>query len=159
QVGVERQTERRRTLPHLERRERMDVETWNRSPDRRLDLGVVVTRESRMDPALQAHLRRPPLPRLLAAADDLGQGDEVRGAAPAPPPPALGEGAEAAAEVADVRVLDVPCHDVAALVAADVTPQPIGGGQDALALRAARLEQSRQLGLPELLAAELERRR
>ena len=59
--------------------------------------------------------------------------------------PALRERAEAAAEVADVRVLDVPRHDVADLVAADLAPEPVGRGEDALPLLAARAEEAHEL--------------
>src|SRR5205807_822308 len=62
------------------------------------------------------------------------------------------ERAEAAAEVADVRVLDVPRDDVADLVAADLAPQAIGGREDALALLAARAEEPHELALAELVA-------
>src|SRR5919197_5716095 len=112
-----------------------------------------------MDAALQADLGRAALPRLLAAAHDLLHRDEIGGSAEVPRELALGERTEAAAEVADVRVLDVPRDDVADLVAADFAPESIGGRVDALALRTARLEQSRQLVLPELLPGEAVRRR
>ena len=112
-----------------------------------------------MDPALEADLDRAALPGLLDAADDLVERDEVRRAAQVRGQLALRERAEAAAEVADVRVLDVPRDDVADLVAADLAPEPVGGGEDALRLLAARVEQPRDLVLAELAARELERRR
>ena len=102
------------------------------------DRGVVVAGEGRVDPALEADLGRAALPGLARAADDLVERDEVRRAAQVRRQPALREGAEAAAEVADVRVLDVPRDDVADLVAAHLAPEPVGGGEDALALVAAR---------------------
>ena len=85
---------------------------------------VVVAVERRMDPALQADLRRAALPRLLRAADDLLVRDEVRRAAQVRGELALRERAEAAAEVADVRVLDVPRDDVGDGVAVHLAPQP-----------------------------------
>ena len=89
EVVVEREAERRRALPDLERRERVDVEAGHRVLDRRHDLGVVVARERRVDAALQADLGRAALPRLLAAPDDLrraARGTARRGgSAPASP--------------------------------------------------------------------------
>ena len=99
------------------------------------DRGVVVAGERRVDPALEADLGRAALPGLARAADDLLVRDEVRRAAQVRRQLALREGAEAAAEVADVRVLDVPRDDVGDLVAADLAAEPVGGGEDALRAR------------------------
>ena len=85
-----------------------------------------------------------------AAADDLLVRDEVRRAAQVRRQLALREGAEAAAEVADVRVLDVPGDDVADLVAADLPAQPVGRREHALPLLAAGAEQADELLLPQL---------
>src|SRR3712207_8869219 len=54
--------------------------------------------------ALQADLDRAALPCLARAAHDLVERDEVGRAAQVRGEPAFGEGAETAAEVADVRV-------------------------------------------------------
>ena len=104
-------------------------------PDRVDDRRVVVAGEGRVDAALEADLGRAALPGLARAADDLLERDEVRRAAQVRRQLPLREGAEAAAEVADVRVLDVPRDDVADLVAAHLAPQPVGGGEDALRAR------------------------
>ena len=69
----------------------------------------------------------------------------------------LRERAEAAAEVADVRVLDVPGDDVGHLVTADLPPEPVRGGEDALRLAPPRGQQTCELVLAELAAGELER--
>ena len=109
-----------------------------------------------MDPSLEADLRGAPLPRLHCPADDLGMRDEVRLAPEVGGELALGERAEAAPEVADVRVLHVPGDDVGDDVAVDLAPQPVGGGEDALALLPARPEQPDQLVLAQV-AADVER--
>ena len=142
EVVLERQAERLRALPDLERRERMDVQIGQLAPDRVDDGCVVLAGERRMDAALEAHLGRAAVPRLAAAADDLLVRDEVRRAAQVRRQLALREGAEAAAEVADVRVLDVPGDDVADLVAADLPPQPVGRREHALPLLAAGAERA-----------------
>ena len=77
--------------------------------------------------------------------------DEIRRTAKVRRQPPLREGAEAAAEVADVRVLDVPRDDVADLVAADLAAEPVGGGEDTLALVAAGAEEAHELVLPQLV--------
>src|SRR5438093_1068067 len=68
---------------------------------------------------------RPAGPGLLGTADDLVERDEVRGPAEVRGEPALREGAEAAAEVADVRVVHVPRDDVGDRVAADLATQVV----------------------------------
>src|SRR6188768_504965 len=103
-----------------------------------------------MDSALQADLGRAALPRLPRAPDDLLERDEVRRAAQVRREPALRERAEAAPEVADVRVLDVARDDVADLVAADLAPQPVRRREDALPLIATRTEEPHELFLTQL---------
>ena len=151
QVVLERKAERRRSLPHLQRRERVDVQPRHCVLDRLDDREVVVTGEGGMDPALQAHLRRAAFPRLLAAADDLLVRHEIRRPAQVGRELSLRERAEAATEVADVGVLDVARHDVGHLVTAHITAQAVGGGEDAVALLAARAEETHDLLLAELV--------
>src|SRR5205814_9974379 len=86
------------------------------------------------------------VPADLLVRDDVGRAAQVRRE------PALLERAEPAAEVADVRVLDIARDDVAHLVAADLAPQPVGGGEDTLSLVAARAEEAEDLVLAELVA-------
>ncbi len=136
----------------------MHVELRDRLLDRRDDPAVVVARERRVDAALQADLGRATLPRLLHAPHDLLVGDEVRRPAQVRGELPLRERAEAAAEVADVRVLDVPRHDVRHLVAAHLAPQPVGGGEDALPFPAAGREEPHELVLAELLSHDPQRR-
>ena len=118
----------------------MDMDAGNSVLDRAHDVGVVVAGEGRVDAALEADLGRSALPRLLGAPHDLVERDEVRRAAQVPRELPLGERAEAAAEVADVRVLDVPGDDVRHVVTAHLAPQPVSGSEDACRLLSARLE-------------------
>jgi hypothetical protein len=96
----------------------VDVQLGQLGPDRLDHRGVVVTGEGRVDAALEADLGRASIPGLACPADDLVERNEIRGAAQVRRQSALREGAEATAEVADIRVLDVPGDDVADLVAA-----------------------------------------
>ena len=94
-------------------------------------------RRSRVDPALEADLDGAAVPRLVRAADDLLVRHHVRGAAQVLGELAFRERAEAALEVADVRVVDVPRDDVGDLVAVHLAAQRVGGGEDAVELVAA----------------------
>ncbi len=100
-------------------------------------------RQISVAPRSQASTRAPDD---LAVRDEVGLAAEVRGELP------LREGAEAAAEVADVRVLDVARDDVGDDVAVDLAAQAVGGGEDALALLAAGAEEAHDLLLVELAA-------
>ena len=106
-------------------------------PDRANDVEVVGAGERRVDPPLQADPGRAPLPR-LAAADDLLGGDEVRPPAQVRGQLALRERAEAAAEVAHVRVVDVARDDVGDGVAAHLVAERVGGEEDGRQRTAAR---------------------
>src|SRR5215204_221963 len=61
------------------------------------------------------------------------------------------ERAEAAAEVADVGVVDVAGDDIGDLVSADLAPEPVGGREHAVGLLPARGEEPDDLVLAELL--------
>src|SRR5215471_15791138 len=67
----------------------------------------------RMDAALQAHLGRAALPRLLDPPPDLREVEVIGPPAQIFTELALGEGAELAAEIADIGVVDVAGHDIA----------------------------------------------
>ena len=97
--------------------------------------------EGGVDAALEADLDRAAVPGLARAAHDLLERHDVRLPAQVRGQLALREGAEAAAEVADVRVVDVPRDDVADLVAADLAAQLVGGGEHRAEVGAARLEE------------------
>ncbi len=109
--------------------------------------------EARVDPALEADLGGAALPGLARAAGDLGVRDEVRLAAQARGELALRERAEAAAEIADVRVVDVPGDDVRDVVAVDLAAQVVGGRADGGCRATAGREHRDQVGLAELGAA------
>ena len=115
--------------------------------DRVDDRRVVLAGEGRVDPALEANLGRAPLPGLAGAADDFLMRHEVRRTAQVRSQLSFRKGAEAAAEVADVRVLDVACDDVADLVTADLAPKPVGGREHPLSLLAAGAEEADELVL------------
>src|SRR6266511_2853659 len=125
----------------------MDVDLGEGVLDRRADLDVVVTREAGVNAALQAHLDRAALPGLAASADDLferhqiGAATEVLGELP------LREGAEAAAEVADVRVVDVARDNVGNGVAVDLAAKLVGTADDRRPVPAARLQEHRRIPL------------
>src|SRR5262249_4297565 len=106
------------------------MEAWNGFADRLTDIEVEVAREARVDPALQADLHRAAIPRLTGPADDLVQRHEVRATAEVRGQLAFRERAEPAAEVTDVRVVDVARHDVRDVVARDLLPKAVGGGGD-----------------------------
>src|SRR3990172_67011 len=105
----------------------------------------------------EENIRSAALPGLRGAAHDLVERDEVGRAAQIRSELALRERAEAAAEVADVRVLNVPRDDVRGFVAADLAAEPVGGGADMGRLLAARLEEPGDLLLAELGSDEIER--
>ncbi len=105
----------------------MDV--GQRAFDRAADVEVEVAGEGGVDAALQADLDGAALPRLLGAADDLVDRDEVRPAAQVVGQLAFREGAEAAAEVADVRVVDVARDDVGDGVAVHLAAERIGAAR------------------------------
>ena len=62
----------------------MHVDPGHGRLDRAHDARVVVARERRVDPALEADLGRAALPRLARASHDLLERDEVRRAAQVP---------------------------------------------------------------------------
>ena len=159
EVRLEIEPERRRALPDLERRERVHVDPWHRRLDRRHDGRVVLACERRVDPALEADLGRAALPRLAHPPDDLVLGDEVGRASEVLGELALRERAEPTAEVADVRVLDVPRDDVRDLVAAGLAPQRVGRREDALPLGTAGGEEADELLLAQLLTHDSHRHR
>src|SRR5919106_6737379 len=115
----------------------------------------MVARKCGVDAALEADLDGAALPRLARAAHDLLERDEVGRAAEVGGELALGEGAEAAAEVTDVRVVDVARDDVGDGVAADLAAQVVGGAENGPQVGSARLEELRHLVLVERLLAHL----
>ena len=90
--------------------------------DRAQQIEVVVAGQVGVDPALDAHFGRAPVPRFLRARGDLVVGQEVRVGIVAP----LRECAEAASHVTDVREVDVSVDDVRDDVADGVAPHVVG---------------------------------
>ncbi len=141
QVLVQREIEGGRALPHLERRESVYVQVGKLLLHGRADLQVRLAGEGGVDAALEADLDGAAVPRLPRPAHDLldrhdiGLPAQVRGQL------ALREGAEAAAEVADVRVVDVARDDVADLVAADLSPKLVGRREHRAEVGATRFEE------------------
>src|SRR5215204_7716179 len=115
------------------------------------DLDVRLAGERRVDPALEADLDAPALPRLLGAAGDLLDRHQIRLAAQVFGELPFRERAEAAAEVADVGVVDVAGDDVGDLVSADLAPEPVGGREHTVGVLPARGEEPHDLVLAELL--------
>src|SRR5206468_10313175 len=131
------------------RGERVHVQAGNGCLDRPNDGQVVVAGERRMDSALEADLGCSALPGFPAAPHDLVVRYEVRRTAEVRGELPLRECAEAAAEVADVRVLDVARDDVADLVTAHFTPEAVCSGKHPVAFVAARAKETRDLFLPQ----------
>ncbi len=143
--AANRQPQRLRSLPHFEGGEGVQVQARDLRLDRPEDVQVEVAREVGVDPALQGDLGGTPLPGLPGPVDDLrdvhqvGLAPQVQAARP------LGEGTEPAAEVAEIRVVDVAIDDVGHGVADRPTPELIGGPGHRLDLGPPRPEQHRQL--------------
>ncbi|MGY4277697.1 hypothetical protein ACVILE_003877 [Streptomyces sp. M18.1] len=101
---------------------------------------------SGLDAALHADLDRAHVPRLLGAVGDLVQGEGVGVGVGA----ALGEGAEAAAGVADVGEVDVAGDDVGDVVADDRPAHVVGDPAQGVQGRAVGVEQGQGLVVGEL---------
>ncbi len=134
QERLHRQSERLRPLPDFQRREGVDVHFRNRRLDRRAGVKVGLSRVARMNPALQAHLRCSPHPRFLGASHDLIQPQVVRLAPQVFRHLSLGKRTEAAAEGADVRVVDVAVDGVSDPLPALLLAEIIGGSANRLEL-------------------------
>ncbi len=75
---VDRQSERGRTLRHFQSREGVDVHLGDDRLDRLADRFVGGAGVVGMDAALQAHFRRPAIPRLDRATRDFLDGEIIR---------------------------------------------------------------------------------
>ena len=148
QVVGERPLHRRGALPDLERRERVHVDLGLRGLHGAQDVEVPLAGEARVDAALQTDLSAAALPRLDRAPRDLvdveqvGRTAQILGEAP------LRERAEAALEVADVGVVDVPADDVRDVVAGALPAALVGELDEARELGATRGQEC--LGVLEL---------
>src|SRR5919108_2142113 len=137
-------------LPDLERRERVDVKVGERTLDRRTDVEVEVAGESGVDAALETDLDGAPVPGLTGAADDLVYGNEVRTAPEVLRQLPLRECAEAATEVAHVRVVDVAGDDVGDRVPVHLAAEGVRSAHDCGEVRSARAEELDDVSFLEL---------
>ncbi len=114
----------------------------------RLDhVGVEVAGEVGVYTALETHLGRPALPRLAGSLHDLLDTHQIGLAPQVERAGALGEGAEPAAEVAEVCVIDVPVDHIGHPVAVGLLPQQVGNPGDCVHLVATGAEQRLHLRL------------
>ncbi len=98
-----------------------------------------------MDATLQGHLGRSAFSGFLRPRHDLGDTHQVWIAAEIQAAWTLGEGAEAAAEVADVGVVDVAVDDVGDVVPNRTPPELIGGPGNGVDLVTPSLEEPHEL--------------
>ena len=119
---LERDAELRRAVEDLHRAERVDVHL-GRAPLHRVDeVEVERARQIGVDAALHADLGGALAPRFLGAVGDLGERERVGLVVDL----TLGERAEPAAHVADVREVDVAVDDVGDVVADGLGAQTVG---------------------------------
>jgi len=141
-------------LPDLQRGEPVNVHLGETALDRLEHARIKVPVEVRADPADQADLCRPSLPRLDRAVHDLvdlehvGLVSELKRLRPA------GEPAEPALEVALVGVVDVPVDDVGDRVSARAFSKRVGHLRDHLDLGTASAKQRLDLVAGRRHAAE-----
>ena len=112
-----------------------------------------------VDATLQADLGRAALPGLDAAALDFVERQVVRPAAQVGGQPAFGEGAELAAEIADIGVVDVAIDDIGDAVAVDLASQRIGCRTHAFEIVTACREQCDDVAFGKRLAGRCPRKR
>ena len=132
----------------------MHVDRRRRLLHRPADVDVVVAVEAGVDPALEAHLGGALVDRLDHPALDLVDAEQVGIAPQVQRQRPLGEGAEAALEGADVRVVDVAVGDPGDDVAHLVAPELVGHLGDGRHLGAPGPEQGHDLGDVDGLAHE-----
>ncbi len=137
----DRDAERRRAVPHFQRREGVHVHRRHRPLHRAQDGEIGLAGEIRMDAALHAHFGGAALPGFHRAAGDLVEIELIGPAAQMLIGPPLGEGAEAAAIGADIGVVDVAGDDIGDIVPRHLAAQLVRRLADELRLRAPRLEQ------------------
>src|SRR5579863_963280 len=132
---------RRRALRDLQWREGVNVHIRDRRLDGAANAEIGLAGVIWMDAALKAYLGGASLPRLDRAADDFLKGEVIGRAAQRLMRLTFGKGAELAAVVANIGVVDVAVDDVADNVAARRPAKLIGRGNDAAVVGVARREQ------------------
>jgi len=103
--------------------------------------GVEVTSELGMDPTLECDLGSTPIPGLLRQPDDAFERDQIGLFPQVETARAFGEGAEPAAEIALVGVVDVAIDDVCHRVTDPSAPKLIGSPGDRFHLLSASTEE------------------
>src|SRR5215469_6826041 len=114
--------------------------------DRAANRKIRRSRIFRVDAPLQAYLGRAALPGFFDPPPDLRKIEVIRPATQVFAELALGECAELAAEVADIRVVDVAGYDIADNIAVNPLPELIRGAADRFKPSAARREELHDLG-------------
>src|SRR6516225_7085723 len=130
----------------------MDVDPRHRLLDRPAERDIGGAGVFRMDAALQADFGRATRPGLFDAPDDLNAVKVIGPAAQVFAELTLREGAELAAKIADVGVVDVAGHDIADGIAIDPLPQLVGSVAYRGEGRAACLEELNDVGFVKRLA-------
>ena len=107
----------------------------------------------RVDAALHADFGGAALPGLLDPPLDLREVEVIRPAAQIFAELALREGAELAAEITDIGVVDVAGHDIADDVAIDPLPQLVGRPAHRIECLTARRKEPHDIGFAERLSS------
>ena len=129
----------------------MDMEARRRVLHGAADRDVGVAGIFRMDSALETHFRSAALPSLERTAVDLRMIEIVGPTTQVLAQLAFREGAELAAEIADVRVVDIAIDDIADAVAGHRRAQPIRRLADPLEIPPARREEPDDVTLEEFV--------
>ena len=108
----------------------------------------------RMYAPLQANLGRAFLPGLGDAPLDFSQGQVIAALAQVLSHAPLGKGAETAAEIADIGVVDVPVDNVSNRITVDLTAQFVGCLPDLDIIRSACVEQACNLGFSQAVSGK-----
>jgi hypothetical protein len=114
-------------LPDFQGGESVDMHIREAGFDPFDHAGVEVAGELRMNTALESDLGRPPLPGFLGEPDDSLQRNQIRLLSEIEAARALGERAEAAAEVALIRVVDIAVDHIGDCFAHLLSSQFVGG--------------------------------
>ena len=139
----ERDPHLRRAVEDLHRAEGVDVDPRDARLHGVQEVQVEGPREVGVDTALHAHLARALGPGLLRAVGDLLERERVRLGVHL----SLGERAEAAPDVADVREVDVPVDHVGDDVADGLPAQAVRDRSEGIEVGALRLEERERLGV------------
>ena len=155
QIGEElrqRDAQRRGAVPHFERRKGMDMHVRRRRFHGAANIEIGLAAVIGVDAALHADLGGAAPPGFRDAPGDLAMFEVIRSAAQILAHPAFRKGAELAAEIAHIGVVDIAVDDVADGLAADLGAQAISGRAHRLEGGAAGLKQAGDFRFAERLA-------